>query len=312
MKSIYKLAIGILCSIVFCHNSMAKDNVPSWIASPQKDCDKIYFCAVGMGRSLKQANADARNAIGKIFSTQIKSSFSTSTTQINDVDTSKIRDFISEKNDILLRKVEIDQNYTDGNEYYSLALLNKADAAGLIEEDIAEIDDKMEALIEDSAPSSAKKLEKLYEQRRYLNQQYQILTSTIIPESISYDEIFKNRKAKTAQEPLFLEVKSPHKAQVANVVKKSFKEHGYSFATSASNNGKKLIVEIEAQEVPFNIDGMVKFEYFVSLKTTRNGREEEIFDTSFEETGLNEKQAFSTAMETLTQQINENISDIDL
>ncbi len=297
-----------LCALGLSGCATAKDQKPEWINSPQKACAENEFCAVGNGFNLKFANADARSAIAKIFEAKISSSFKTSTSQRDSETSSRLKDSVAEDVDMVLKKVEIKETYNQGADFYALAVLNKDDAAELLAEEIADIDSKMEAYLADNTPSSARKLERLYEQRRVLNQQYQILTGDTVMESVDYEQVYKNRKAKIGQQKLFLQVEAQNKNMVANAVKSVLQEQGYTFI-ERPQGAETLSIRITSEEMPFSLKGMVKFVYFVSL---RNHAAINVLETKFEETGINEKQAFSAAMESLKKYIAENIMELNL
>ncbi len=305
---LHKFIVLTCCAFGLSGCATAKIQRPDWITSPQKACAEDEFCAVGNGFNLKFANADARSAIAKIFEAKISSSFQTLTGQRDNEIYSRAKDSVAEDVDMVLKKVEIRETYNRGSDFYALAVLNKDDAAALLSEEIADIDSKMEAYLADNTPSSARKLEKLYEQRRILNQQYQILTGDTIMEAVDYDQVYKNRKAKIGRQKLFLQVEAQNKNMVANAVKSVLSEQGYTFIEKPQG-AETLSISITAEEMPFSLKGMVKFVYFISLK---NHAAVNVLETKFEETGINEKQAFAAAMESLKKYIAENITELNL
>lgn len=125
---------------------------PLWVNSPYDVCSERELCAVGEGSGSLNANANARQALAKIFSTQIKSK---TTISKRDQTTSESEgvwqgqteedfdQFIQEKTEQILKGVEIKASFQDKTSVYALAVLDRVVAAKLIAKEMGELDERM-------------------------------------------------------------------------------------------------------------------------------------------------------------------------
>lgn len=180
-----------------------KTGKPEWINNPYAVCAKEELCAVGVGSGLNSAKADARSGLAKVFEARIKSSFESTLNQNDDETTSKIRDYVSESSDVLLNAVEIKETFDTPTDVYALAVLNKPAAARITQEEIDDLDQKMKALLQEDSPAAAVRLEKLYEQRRGLNQRHIVLTGSPVIEEVTYEQVYGNKKARIGKRHIF-------------------------------------------------------------------------------------------------------------
>lgn len=306
----------ILTAFVFitAFSAQAKEEKekPEWVNNPYAVCDKEELCAVGMGAGLNMAKADARSGLAKVFEARIKSSFEASLDQNNDDTTSKIRDYVSESSDVMLNAVEIKETYDTPTDVYALAVLNKPVAARMTQEEIDDLDQKMKALLQEDTPAAAVRLEKLYEQRRALNQRYIVLTGSPMIEEVSYDQVYGNKKARIGKRHIFLSVAGKPNKAFDQAVRSVLKENGYTFADSLSEQTPRVIISLQGEKQYSNIDGFVKYDYYFTMKgPDKKGKMIDVLATTLTETGRNEQQAFSNALDSLKSYLNENVLNLN-
>lgn len=198
----YALAFGLIC-VSFAVSAKEAEQ-PEWVSNPTAKCHENEFCSVGIGSSAKKADADASSGIAKIFEAKVKASFSSTTESSNDEVSSAVSSSVSESVSATVSNMEIKERFQKGNTFYSFAVLNKDRSAKMVREKIGDIDERMEMLLTDDTAMSAAKLEKLYEQRLGLNQQHIVLAGKGIPSTVSYSDVFKNKKAKTGGKDFYL------------------------------------------------------------------------------------------------------------
>lgn len=290
----------------------SKQEKPEWINNPYAVCAKEELCAVGVGSGLNSAKADARSGLAKVFEARIKSSFESTLDQNDDETTSKIRDYVSESSDVLLNAVEIKETFDTPTDVYALAVLNKPAAARITQEDIDDLDQKMKALLQEDSPAAAVRLEKLYEQRRGLNQRHIVLTGSPVIEEVTYEQVYGNKKARIGKRHIFLSVAGKPDKAFDQTVRGVLKENGYTFADEADGRTPRVIISLQPEKQYSNIDGFVKYAYHFTMKAPdKKGKTIDVLATTLTETGRNERQAFSNALESLKAYLNENVLNLN-
>lgn len=288
-----------------------KTELPAWVNSPYASCSADEFCAVGTASNFALAKADARNGLAKVFQARIKSSFESDTRVKNDDVSSEMRDFVSETSDVMLNATEIRETFKDNGKFYALATLDKNKAARITREEIDDLDEKMTALLQDESPAAAVRLEKLYEKRRGLNQRYITLAGESIPESVGYDQVYGNKKARVGKRHVYLSPKAGSKPSFVQTVRGVMTENGYTFATVPTEKTPVVHVSMTAERQFLKVDGFVKYDYhFVLSAPDKNGVDVERLATTFTESGLNENQAYSKAILSLKDYLKENILNL--
>lgn len=290
----------------------SKQEKPEWINNPYAVCAKEELCAVGVGSGLNSAKADARSGLAKVFEARIKSSFESTLNQNDDETTSKIRDYVSESSDVLLNAVEIKETFDTPTDVYALAVLNKPAAARITQEEIDDLDQKMKALLQEDSPAAAVRLEKLYEQRRGLNQRYIVLTGSPVIEEVTYEQVYGNKKVRIGKRHIFLSVAGKPDKAFDQTVRGVLKENGYTFADEADGRTPRVIISLQPEKQYSNIDGFVKYAYHFTMKAPdKKGKTIDVLATTLTETGRNERQAFSNALESLKAYLNENVLNLN-
>ncbi len=290
----------------------SKQEKPEWINNPYAVCAKEELCAVGVGSGLNSAKADARSGLAKVFEARIKSSFESTLNQNDDETTSKIRDYVSESSDVLLNAVEIKETFDTPTDVYALAVLNKPAAARITQEEIDDLDQKMKALLQEDSPAAAVRLEKLYEQRRGLNQRHIVLTGSPVIEEVTYEQVYGNKKARIGKRHIFLSVAGKPDKAFDQTVRGVLKENGYTFADEADGRTPRVIISLQPEKQYSNIDGFVKYAYHFTMKAPdKKGKTIDVLATTLTETGRNERQAFSNALESLKAYLNENVLNLN-
>lgn len=285
---------------------------PKWVSNPSAACSKSEMCAVGTGASVKRAQADARNQIAKIFETKIKSSFESTLTEDDEKSSTRVRDYVSDESDVILQSVEIKETYETPADVYALAVMNKSVAAKITEQDIDALDRKMQAFLTDDSPAAAVQLEKLYEERRGVNQRHIVLTGRPVAEKITYEQVYGNKKDRIGKRHIFLTIDGKPNPSFDQAVRSVLKENGYTFAASASEDTPKVTISFEEEEQYINIQGFVKYAYHFKMKAPdKKGRTIDVLATTIEESGRNRQQTFQNALASLKDYVKENILNLN-
>lgn len=302
---------AVVLGLTACASARTADQKPEWINDPYAVCAKDELCAVGTGARPASAEASARAGLAKVFEARIKSTFESEERQDDAGSYSKARDYVSETADVLLNAVEIRKTHTDGADVYALAVLNKPVAARMTREEIYDTDRKMTALLNEDSPAAALKLEKMYEQRRGLNQRYIVLTGSPMAETVTYDQVYGNKKARVGKHKIFLTVEGKAAKSFDQAVRGVLKENGYTFAGYASEQTPKVVVSLQSERRFLKIEGFVKYDFHFTMKAPdKTGAVVEVLAATFTESGLSEKQAYAQALESLKAYLNENILNL--
>ncbi len=290
----------------------SKEVKPEWLNDPYSVCAKEELCAVGMGSGLNSAKADARRGLSKVFETRVKSSYEESLSQSGEETQSKIKDFVSESSDVMLQAVEIKQTYETKTDVYALAVLNKTIASRMTKEEMEGLDEKMLALLKDDSPASAVQIEKLYEQRRTLNQRYIVLAGNGLEEEVTYDQVYANKKAKVGKRHLYMDKSEKLKPALYQTVQNVMKENGFTFAQKQEKDTPKVVLSFVEEPQYMKVEGFVKYSYHFTMKAPdKKGKMIEFLSTTITETGRNQEQTFSSALESLKVYLNENIMNLN-
>ncbi len=302
----FLLTAGMICASFAVQAK--EDKIPVWISDPYAVCDENAFCAVGSANNLNAAGAQARAGIAKIFQARVKSSLSSLVESNNDSVSSAARHSLSEESDVLLKTVEIKETFRQGETFYALAFLDKQKAARIVAGKIDDLDSKMEAFLQDDNAASARKAEKLYEQRRELNELMIVLTGKGVLESFSFADVFKNRKEKTKGGDICLNIIGTKNNTFKSTVKNVFKENGYIISNDCSI---KVTVSVQANREPTDIEGLEKYSFGFSVKAKEilSGKQTLLFERSFSEAGQNADQALSLVINDFKQELTESIGD---
>ena len=295
MKKIkaYALTLGLICTSFAVQAK--EDKQPEWVNNPTSNCKEEEFCSVGIGSSEKKADADASSGIAKIFEAKVKASFSSTTESKDDEVSSAVTSSVSENVAATVSNMEI-----------------KERSAEMVREKIGDIDERMEMLLTDDTAMSAAKLEKLYEQRLGLNQQHIVLTGRGILATVSYSDVFKNKKEKMGGKDFYLFVAGTKNKSLEKSVKSLLLKNGFTFVKNREG-ARVLTITVSKTQEPFAIPEMVKYEYTISIriKNSGDGKTVELLEEAFEGTGLNEKQAFDEAVGEFEKYLKEHLEELE-
>ena len=303
------LTLGLICASFAVQAKEVKQ--PEWVNNPTSICQEDEFCSVGIGSSEKKADADASSGIAKIFEAKVKASFSSTTESKDDEVSSAVSSSVSENVNATVSNMEIKERFQKGNTFYSFAVLNKERSAKMVREQIGDIDERMEMLLTEDTAMSAARLEKLYEKRLGLNQQHIVLAGRGIPSTVSYSDVFKNKKAKTGGKDFYLFVTGTKNKSLEKSVKSLLLKNGFTFVKNREGS-RVLTLSVSKSQEPFAIPEMVKYEYTISMRIKNaDGKTTELLEEAFEGTGLNEKQAFDEAVREFEKYLKEHLEELE-
>ncbi|MCL2673485.1 MAG: LPP20 family lipoprotein [Alphaproteobacteria bacterium] len=290
------------------------DGLPEWVNNPARACGQGMLCAVGSGSTLSAASADARAGLAKIFQARVRSSYSLAITQRNAHMAENVRLAMEEQTDQLVRLSQIKLTARDGETFYSLAALDREVNARLVKSQIDVLDARMSALARDDSAASLRRLENMFEQRQMLNAKHTVLTGESIPDVVDFATVYRDKKAGQAGAPILLRSTYNRAASRAlnNTIRGVLMQHGYVFAGSADAGFVQVTATLDSTRQPMNIRDLVRYRFIFTLRARDQSTSQWtiVMETSFDETAVDRNQAFSYALGTLREYLEENIDQL--
>jgi len=300
--------ICLLFLITFINFAFAAKK-PDWLVDIDKNCSKSEICAVGSGTSPNMAKTDARNNILKYFETNINSKFTSSLSTDEISEKSFKSEDTEEVANGILKGVKIRNTYDDGKEFYALAVLNKTVAVKEVRSDIDKIDERMKLLVAENSIKYNSQLEKLYTKRGELNKRYLILTGNMIPDVVSYEEIFAAKKnGGELSLNYYVTPLDGYGQQISNYLASILLENGAKITNDKNSANRIVNVSIDITDLYLNVDGFKKQMY--SLKIISSNKSSEVIGDlyqDFVETGRSETQIKEIINMRIKDYIKENV-----
>lgn len=289
---------------------------PKWVKDPEKACKKSELCAVGEGESLSRAKRAARLAIGKIFNTRVKSKFSESISSENGSLNEKTSDEIEEITDVVLEGVEIKKHHETKTGYMALASLNKRKAAANFTREIQKLDEKMTVLMEDYTAGSLMKVEPLYKKREMLNARVAFLTGAGVPPVVSYEDVFKGKKAAADSMIVHVYLDEDEPKAVESVLSKVLSDRGYKITSGRVRNKSSTHIvtgEYVADKQYLKVDGFEKYKFILKVKASNAQKVESgNLTTEVITTGRNLAQCMEKALPEIQEYLKKNIEKLNI
>ena len=298
--------------VLFSFNFAFATDKPEWINNPDSVCPKDSICVVGNGTTPNSAKTDARNGILKFFETNVSAKFSSSLSTDEITLNSTKEEFLAEETEGILKGVKIQESFDDGKECYALAALDKKITAKELKSDIQKADSKMKLLVAENNIKYAKQLENLYIKRDLLNKKYLVLTGNMIPEEVSYEDIFQSRKnASETSLVYYLEPVEGYASQVSDILSNILIDNGAKVANNARSANRIATVSITKTDLFLNVNGFIKQMYSLKIETVdSNGEVQSNLFEEFTKTGRSEAQIKEIVNMNIKDYINTNIEQL--
>ena len=165
-------------------------SLPTWAIDQQHSCGKTEICAVGSGISANVADAKAREALAKVFSTKVISKFSYGENLQDGEVTEQAMEELEELTDEVLEGVEIKKRHEAEGSFYSLAYLVKAKVVKVLKMKIEEIDRELAVFLAEG-PKVYGKILQLWKKRVPLNERHLFLTNLEVAPPIDMEKMLQ-------------------------------------------------------------------------------------------------------------------------
>ena len=311
-----KLLAIILLIATLSPLSVMGEGAPSWVKDPSKSCNKSEICAVGEGEGPSSAKRSARLAIGKIFGTKIKSDFREKIATMGKGVSQEMSDEVQELTDIALEGVEIKKIYETKTGWFALGSLNKRKSANSFKREIDKLDEKMLVLMDDATAGSLMKIEPLYIKREELNSRYSFLTGQAFPPVISYEDVFKGKRAASGSMivHIFLEEEEPK--MIEKILSQTLVDRGYKTTSGKKRNKNSTHIvsgEFSSEKQFLKVEGFEKWKFLFSIKAKTVSKVESGGLNHFvTTTGRSFQQAKEKALPQIKTYIEENIGKLNI
>jgi hypothetical protein len=317
MKNLLLLLLVCACGSLNKKPTLSETSKDSaaWIYAPYDECDeRESLCASGEAKTLSEADAQARSNLASIFEIQVKSELNVQSSsgqsfpwqsQVRE----EVQHSIQESVNQILEGVQVKKHFKKSGLTYSLASLDRSQAADLIGGRMNKIDSELEALWVKKQRTNLRKVVKLSLEREKLNERYSIIADSKRPDKVSFDEIVKWRETRPKAEPLALIIgQAPDWMQ--EKIKEILTESGFRLVKSDAN--KVLAMNVDSIKEFLNVEGFEKYTFTLNLTSTENGEKKKVISTSETVTGRTQADALLKVKQFFVAYIEQHLSDLDL
>lgn len=295
-------------------SEIAKD-VPAWVYSPYDGCSEASeLCATGEGKTLAQADAEARANLGSIFEVKVQSELNVTTSasqtfpwqaQVRE----EVQKSIKESVDQILETVQIKNHFKKDGLTHSLASLDRQKASELIGNRLSKVDGELDALWANHQRTNLRRIVKLHMERERLNERYSIISGTPRPSKVSWQDIVKWRESKPKMEPLLLKVgQAPD--WMREKITELFTEAGFRLVKGDAN--KIVTVQVDSIKEFLNVQGFEKHTFTLNMTSIVNGDKNRTISASESVTGRTQADALLKVKHFFIEYIEQHLSDLRL
>jgi hypothetical protein len=288
---------------------------PGWLYSPYDGCSEAQeLCATGEGKTLAQADAEARANLGSIFEIKVQSELSVTTSGSQtfpwqaDVK-EEVQKSIKESVEQVLETVQIKNHFKKDGLTHSLASLDRQKASELIGGRLTKVDGELETLWSNHQRTNLRRIVKLYLERERLNERYSIVSGSPRPSKVTWQNIVQWRESKPKTEPLHLKIgQAPDwmREKIAELLTEA------GFKLVKGDAGKIVIVQVDSIKEFMNVEGFEKHTFTLSMTSIVNGDKKRTISASETVTGRTQGDALLKVKNYFNDYIENHLSDLRL
>ena len=292
----------IVCALIFASAFAVNANAqsrPDWVDNPGKTFFNQEIYAVGSGKTLNEAQSDARANIVKFFETNVNSKFQSAQSGSNNSFDNLSRAEIEETSRGIIKGINITKVYQGKDAFYALAVLDKERSVKEILYDIDQLDAKMRTLLDSGDAKNAAQLERMYLKREELNRKHLFLTGARVTEKVKYDEIFRvSKDAKPLSFYLaFVEDKLvAGNPVIKNKLTKFINDEGFVVAGDIEKADRVITVYVAVQEQYINVSGFRKYKISFRIECKEGSKTIGSIAEEYTETGRTLDQVYERAL----------------
>jgi hypothetical protein len=295
--------------------SGSSHEVPGWIYSPYDGCTEASeLCATGEGKTLAQADAEARANLGSIFEVKVQSELNVTTTasqtfswqaQVKE----EVQKSIKESVDQILETVQIKKHFKKDGLSHSLAALDRNKASELIGSRLTKVDSELDTLWANHQRTNLRRIVKLYMERERLNERYSIISGVPRPSKVTWQEIIKWRESKPKMEALQFKVGQAPDWMREKIVE-LLTEAGFRLVKGDAD--KVVTLQVDSIKEFLNVEGFEKHTFTLNMASIVNGDKNRSISVSESVTGRNQADALLKVKNFFIEYIEQHLSDLRL
>lgn len=317
MKYLLLLLLFSGCSHFRTEPSLSESakEVPAWIYSPYDGCtEAAELCATGEGKTMAQADSEARANLGSIFEVKVQSELNVTTSasqtfpwqaQVKE----EVQKSIKESVDQILETVQIKNHFKKDGLTHSLAALDRQKASELIGSRLLKVDGELETLWANHQRTNLRRIVKLYMERERLNERYSIVSGVPRPSKVSWQDIIKWRESKPKMEPLLLKVGQAPDWMREKIVE-LFTEAGFRLVKGDAD--KIVTVQVDSIKEFLNVEGFEKHTFTLNMTSIVHGDKNRSISASESVTGRTQADALLKVKNFFIEYIEQHLSDLRL
>jgi hypothetical protein len=292
-------------------------DVPKWVYAPQEGCNESEeICASAEGENSAISDTNARNSLGSIFESNVKSNFLLEKYGYSNAEasslTERVASEVSETVDVVLNSVSIKNRFKKDGLSFSLASLNRLNAAESLREEIKSLDDKIEFLYKKGNKSSIIKMHLLFDKREQINQKIIVITGNSIKTEMSFSKISKLKYVKKSGNRIIVKAVNAVPRTLKKWIESLLTDSGYKVVEDSNID---FIVKIKyfVDEEFMKVKGFKKFSFSIIIEgKNNNGDKLGVFKVEEIGTGRTKQNAYLKIKKKLQDRIKSNLDKINL
>jgi hypothetical protein len=292
-------------------------DVPEWIYAPQSSCNEDQeICASAEGENSQISDTNARKSLGSIFESNVKSNFLIEKHGYTKAEasmlTERVSSEVSETISVVLNSVSIKTRYKKDGLSFSLASLNRLNAAKVLREEIKTLDDKIDFLYKKGNKSSIIKMHLLFEKRDQINTKIIVITNNPISTNMSFSKISQLKYSKKSGNRVFVKAVNTVPRTLKKWIESLLTQSGYKVVQD-SNIDFILKIKYFVDEEFMKVKGFKKFSFSTNLEGKSNtGDKLGVFTVTVLGTGRTKQNAYLKIKKKLQEQIKRSFEKINL
>lgn len=295
--------------------SESAKETPTWIYAPYDACsEEQELCATGEGKTLTQADSEARKNLASIFEVTVSSEFNVTTTSSQTFPwqgavRQEVQQSLQESVNQILESVQIKKHAREKGLTYALASLDRTQASELIGNRLLKIDDELNTLWNKRSRTNLRKIVRLYLEREKLNERYSIVSGSSRPARMTYKDIVEWRQSRPQTEVLALRVgQAPE--WMTEKLKELLSEAGFRIVKGDAD--KAVSLHVDSIKEYLNVEGFEKYTFTMTLTSYENGEKNKILTASETVTGRSQADALLKVKAYFNEYIEQHLADLHL
>lgn len=316
MQSFFSFSLFFVLAFVV----NAQEKWPRWITDPYQECSSMHeLCVVGEASGLMAAEISARNAMARIFESNVSSVTISQTEMSQDESKQQSEERFTQtlkvESKFLLRGAVVKKSHLTNESVFVLLSLKKDSLARDLKEQMKHLDDENEQSFKDRRRSMISKIQNNLELRAQYNQTYRFLTNNSYPATFT-QKTLANWRTELRRKDSTVLVNMPKETNESFrhlILTELLQQHYRVIETSGKAHQFQLKVRQSEKPQHLKVKGFVKYEFGLELTAfDKNQKKLGHVNLSTQETGRHKDHAFETAAPKFTELLNQNFDKLNM